>query len=102
MQIKRDNWLSNLIFETREDITDYCCEVWKKNWAAYPTELPPNPQMCVRVLIRDVLLWFRIIINFYLAADDKFSRDNIACLIFEILRNSCSDLLEESRPKTSR
>jgi hypothetical protein len=26
----RDNWLSNHIFETYDDIVDHCCDAWNK------------------------------------------------------------------------
>jgi hypothetical protein len=26
----RDNWLSNHIFQSGEDIVDYCCNAWNK------------------------------------------------------------------------
>jgi hypothetical protein len=29
-QFMRENWLSNLIFETCEDILDHCCAAWNK------------------------------------------------------------------------
>jgi len=29
-QFMRDNWLSNLVFETYEDIVDHCCKAWNK------------------------------------------------------------------------
>jgi transposase len=29
-QFMRDNWLSNHIFETYDDIVDHCCDAWNK------------------------------------------------------------------------
>jgi transposase len=29
-QFMRDNWLSNRIFESYDDILDHCCEAWNK------------------------------------------------------------------------
>jgi transposase len=29
-QFMRDNWLSNRIFKSAEDILDHCCEAWNK------------------------------------------------------------------------
>ena len=29
-QFMRDNWLSNRVFKTYDDIVDHCCEAWKK------------------------------------------------------------------------
>jgi transposase len=29
-QFMRDNWLSNRIFRSYEDIVDHCCEAWNK------------------------------------------------------------------------
>jgi hypothetical protein len=29
-QFMRDNWLSNRIFESYDDILDHCCFAWKK------------------------------------------------------------------------
>lgn len=29
-QFIRDNWLSNLVFKSYDDIVDYCCEAWNK------------------------------------------------------------------------
>jgi len=29
-QFMRDNWLSNLIFETYDEIVDHCCKAWNK------------------------------------------------------------------------
>jgi len=29
-QFMRDNWLSNLIFETHDEIVDHCCKAWNK------------------------------------------------------------------------
>ena len=26
----RDNWLSNRVFETYEEIVDHCCDAWNK------------------------------------------------------------------------
>ena len=29
-QFMRDNWLSNRIFTSHDDIVDHCCEAWNK------------------------------------------------------------------------
>ena len=29
-QVMRDNWLSNRIFDSYDDIVDHCCEAWNK------------------------------------------------------------------------
>jgi len=29
-QFMRDNWLSNTIFETYEEIIEHCCKAWRK------------------------------------------------------------------------
>jgi len=29
-QFMRDNWLSNHIFETCDEIADHCCDAWNK------------------------------------------------------------------------
>jgi len=29
-QFMRDNWLSNCVFETYEEILDHCCDAWNK------------------------------------------------------------------------
>ena len=29
-QFMRENWLSNRVFETYDDILDHCCEAWNK------------------------------------------------------------------------
>ena len=29
-QFMRDNWLSNRIFKSYDDIVDHCCEAWNK------------------------------------------------------------------------
>ena len=29
-QFMRDNWLSNLVFQSYDDIVEYCCEAWNK------------------------------------------------------------------------
>jgi len=29
-QFMRDNWLSNRIFKSQDDIVDHCCEAWNK------------------------------------------------------------------------
>jgi len=29
-QFMRDNWLSNRIFKSHDDIVDHCCEAWNK------------------------------------------------------------------------
>jgi transposase len=29
-QFMRDNWLSNCIFETYDEIVDHCCDAWNK------------------------------------------------------------------------
>jgi len=29
-QFMRDNWLSNRVFETYDDILDHCCDAWNK------------------------------------------------------------------------
>jgi len=29
-QFMRDNWLSNRVFKSHEDIVDHCCEAWNK------------------------------------------------------------------------
>ena len=29
-QYMRDNWLSNRVFETYEEIVDHCCDAWNK------------------------------------------------------------------------
>ncbi len=29
-QFMRDNWLSNRVFKTYDDIVDHCCDAWKK------------------------------------------------------------------------
>ncbi len=29
-QFMRDNWLSNRVFQTHDDILDHCCEAWNK------------------------------------------------------------------------
>jgi transposase len=29
-QFMRENWLSNRVFETYEDILDHCCDAWNK------------------------------------------------------------------------
>ena len=29
-QFMRDNWLSNRVFETYDEILDHCCDAWKK------------------------------------------------------------------------
>ena len=34
-QFMRDNWLSNRVFKSYDDIVDHCCDAWKK-----PTDQP--------------------------------------------------------------
>ncbi len=29
-QFMRDNWLSNIVFKSYDDIVEYCCEAWNK------------------------------------------------------------------------
>ncbi|MFK4821910.1 hypothetical protein ACI0FS_17185 [Ochrobactrum quorumnocens] len=41
----RDNWLSNRIFETYDDIIDHCCKTWCK--------LIADPWTIISIALRD-------------------------------------------------
>ena len=44
-QFMRDNWLSNRIFKTYDDIVDVCCHAWRK--------LVSNPWNIISIGLRD-------------------------------------------------
>ena len=55
----RDNWLSNRIFKSYDDLVDHCCEAWNKlvdqPWAHHVPRIAP---MGARVLINGTRYYY--------------------------------------------
>jgi len=53
-QFMRDNWLSNRIFKSYDDLVDHCCAAWNKLGSALAHHVHRTAPMGPRVLINGI------------------------------------------------